>query len=113
MVSLSLVTVKGGLLVFWAVWYSVVTLTNVLDAPRAPRALPADWAFASGNWDFMVATAAIYAPPRWLLAILFTGVIAWELLAAISFWRAGATRPRSGGIASAAAVSAFVVSALP
>lgn len=109
MASLSLLTLKRGLLLFWAIWFSIVSLTNLLDALRALRVLSATWAFASGNWDFLVSTAAIYATPRWLLALLFAGVIAWEVLAAVSFWRTVATRPGASGVASGAAVSAFIV----
>ncbi len=46
---------------------------------------PVHLAFASGNWDLLLSTAAIYATPRWLPAVLFAGVIAWEVLAAVSF----------------------------
>ena len=70
MASLSLLTLKRGLLLFWAIWFSIVSLTNRLDALQALRVLPADSAFASGNWDVILSTAVIYATPRWLLVLL-------------------------------------------
>ena len=88
MPPLSLATLKRGLLLFWAVWFTIVFLTNLFDALRALGVLGAGWRFASGNWAFLVETTAVYATPDWLRAVLFAGVIVWEGLAAALFWRA-------------------------
>lgn len=109
MPSLSLLVLKRGLLLFWAGYFAIVCVTNVLDALKALRVLPADWAFASYNWDFMLTTTAIYGTPHWLAAILYAGVIAWELLAALAFARALAARPAAGGIDPRAVTTAFVI----
>jgi hypothetical protein len=107
MTFISLLTLKRGLLLFWAVWASVVTLTNLLDALKALGVLPAGWAFASDNWAFLLETTAIYDTPHWLLAMLFAGVIGWELLTALAFWRALGTAVASGGFAPQQAITAF------
>lgn len=79
---------KGCLLAFWAVWQSVVFITNLLDAGKAIGLLEESWAFASGNWRFLVETTARYGTPTWLNAGLFFGVICWEGLTALLFWLA-------------------------
>lgn len=108
--ALSLSTLKRGLLVFWALWHSIVALTNVFDALKGLGVLDPGWGFASGNWDFMRSVTAVYATPHALVALLFAGVIAWEALAAVLFWRAF-----GGGMGTArnnrpAVTGAFVVS---
>jgi hypothetical protein len=107
MTFISLLTLKRGLLLFWAVWASLVTLTNLLDALKALGVLPAGWAFASGNWPFLLETTAIYDTPLWLIAILFAGVIGWEFLTALAFWRAFGAAMATGGFAPRPALSAF------
>src|SRR5690606_32313926 len=107
MTVISLLTLKRGLLLFWAVWASVVTLTNLFDALKALGVLPADWEFASGNWDFLLEITARYATPHWLIAILFAGVIVWEFLIALAFWRALAAAITTGGFAPRPAITAF------
>jgi hypothetical protein len=83
-----LIRLKRCLLGFWALWLSIVFLTNVLDGAKALGVLPPSWQFASGNWLFLMETTARYATPAWLNALLFAGVIGWEGLAAVLFWRA-------------------------
>ncbi len=107
MTFISLLTLKRGLLLFWAVWASVVTLTNLLDALKALGVLPAGWAFASGNRAFLLETTALYDTPHWLLAILFAGVIGWEFLTALAFWRAFGATVTSGEFALRQAITAF------
>jgi hypothetical protein len=83
---------KRGLLLFWAAWHTIVFTTNLLDAAKALGLLSEAWAFASGNWRFLVETTARYSTPGWLNGLLFLGVIAWEGLAAMLFWRAWLTQ---------------------
>src|SRR5215207_3909576 len=92
--SLGTTTLKRGLLAFWAIWLSIVVLTNLLDALKALGALPAGWSFASGNWELMLKTTAIHGTPTWLTALLYLGVIAWEASAAALFWQAFARAAR-------------------
>ena len=92
-------TMKSGILLFWAAWFTIVLLTNVCDALKAGRALPAGWTFSSGNWELMLKVTAVHATPVVIVAILFLGVIAWEALAAVLFWRAWIAGGR-GGVAA-------------
>jgi hypothetical protein len=83
------VLLKRLLLLFWAVWFSVVFLTNLADAGKGLGLLSESWAFASGNWKLIQETTARYKTPAAVNAILFAGVILWEGAAAVLFWRAG------------------------
>lgn len=80
--------VKRGVLVFWAAWLSVVALTNILDALKALEALPADWVWVSGNFAWIQETMKPLNVALGVQALLFVGVIIWEVLAATLFWRA-------------------------
>jgi hypothetical protein len=101
---------KCGLVVFWALWLSVVFVTNVLDFLKVLGWLEQHWRFASGNFDFIVATTARYDVPRTLDVMLFAGVIAWEATAAALFWRAAWARCRRPASAAPAVHTAFIVS---
>ena len=82
------VLLKRLLLFSWAVWLTVVQGTNVLDACKAMGLLGEGWAFASGNYRFLVETTGRYGTPGWLNGLLFAGVLCWEGLAAALFWLA-------------------------
>src|SRR6266576_2639674 len=83
------VLLKRSLLLFWAVWLTVVFLTNAADAMKAAGLLDESWAFASGNYGFVTQTTARYSVPAWANALMFAGVIVWEGLAAGLFWMSG------------------------
>src|SRR5207244_4807653 len=76
---------KQGLLLFWAVWLSLVLLSNVLDGAKALGLLGASWTFASGNYAFLCQTTARHATPEWVNGVLFAGAIGWEARAAVLF----------------------------
>ncbi len=69
---------KRVLLLFWAVWLSVVFLSNLADALKGIGLLGESWAFASGNFKFMKETTARYGTPDLVNALLFAGVILCE-----------------------------------
>ncbi len=102
---------KSGLLLGWAMWLSVVTLTNVTDALKALDVLGDDFGFASGNWPYLEGTTAIHETPTWINAILFGGVIGWELLGSALFWWAWLAYRRGASRSSEPVMAAFVVSA--
>ena len=83
------ILLKRLLLLFWAVWLSVVFLTNLADAGKGLRLLDESWALASGNWKLIQETTARYRTPAAVNVLLFAGVILWEAVAAGLFWRAG------------------------
>jgi hypothetical protein len=78
--------IKRGLLLFWALWYSVVVTTNVLNALQALGILPAGFKFVSGNWEWINRTMNPLGVPIMLQAFLFAGVIVWQILCAILFF---------------------------
>lgn len=78
-----MIVLKRSLLLFWAVWLTIVFTTNVLDGSKALGLLGDYWAFASGNYQFLVKTTARYGTPVWLNGLLFVGVICWEGTAAV------------------------------
>lgn len=87
-------TLKSGILLFWALYFSVVTLTNTLDALKGVGALPQGWTLASGNYALIVKVTSVHGTPVIIATVLFLGVIAWEALAAVFFWRAWTSRVR-------------------
>jgi hypothetical protein len=83
------VFLKRALLFFWAVWFSIVFLSNLADAGKALGIVGESWAFASGNFESIKQTTARYDTPNWMNGVLFAGVILWEGVAVLLFWRAG------------------------
>ncbi len=77
---------KRSLLIFWAVWLSVVFLSNLADAGKEAGLLGESWAFASGNFKFIKNTTARYGIPDSANALLFAGVILWEGVVTLMFW---------------------------
>ena len=47
--SVGLITVKRGLVLFWSVWFSLVLASNVADGLKALGLASKEWRFASGN----------------------------------------------------------------
>jgi hypothetical protein len=105
------ILLKRLLLLFWAVWLSVVFLSNLADAGKGLGLLGESWAFASGNGKLIQETTARYGTPFTINAILFAGVILWEGIAAVLFWRAGWSF-RGRNSARAAVYLAFTTSLL-
>jgi hypothetical protein len=105
------ILLKRLLLLFWAIWLSVVFLSNLADAGKASGLLGESWAFASGNLKAVEVATARYGTPAGVNAALFAGVILWEGAAAVLFWRAG-LRFRGRGSARKAVYVAFTTSLL-
>jgi hypothetical protein len=92
------ILLKRVLLLSWALWLSVVFLTNLADAGKRLGLLGESWTFASGNWQAIKDTTARYGSPDLVNDLLFGGVILWEGVAAALFWRAAwAYRGRASG----------------
>jgi hypothetical protein len=82
---------KRLVLGFWALYFSIVALSNAIDLLDELGAL--HWKFLnSGNFDYMASIVKVYdvgaAPTKLLLA----GALAVEIVAAVLFWRALASR---------------------
>jgi len=92
------------------VWLSIVFFSNLADAGKGLGLLGESWTFASGNGKLIQETTARYKVPTAVNAVLFAGVIVWEGVGAVLFWRAGWSY-RSGN-ASRKAVYLAVTTAL-
>ncbi len=88
--------IKCGLICFWAIWFSVVLASNVCDALVQLGTLPVTWPFASGNYAAIAKVTARYAVPSAVLGALFVGVILWEGIGTVLFWRAVFVARRAG-----------------
>src|SRR5262249_48884310 len=87
-----------ALLLFWALYFTVVTLSNLTDLLRVGCVLPAGFTWVPGNHAYIASSIARAGVPA--------GVIAWTTRAALLFWRAlPSGNPRAAG-------SAFLVSLL-
>jgi hypothetical protein len=102
---------KRLLLLFWAVWLSVVFLSNLADAAKELGWLGESWTFASGNFKFIRSTTARYGTSDAVNGVLFAGVIVWEGVAGLLFLRAGWAF-RGNGSGRKAVYLAFTVSLL-
>lgn len=80
--------IRTGIVAFWAIWFLIVTATNACDILKAIQILPQDWSFASGNYQFMQSVTGRYHLPVSVTRFLFLGVVCWEGLASVMFWRA-------------------------
>ena len=76
------------LLGFWGLYFAIVTLSNLTNLLRALHVLPADWAWISGNLAFIATSTAKIGVPAGLSPVLLAGVIVWQSLASLLFWRA-------------------------
>ncbi|MDX2248014.1 MAG: hypothetical protein SF052_14610 [Bacteroidia bacterium] len=94
---------KKLILGFWGLYFVLVFASNLTDGLRATGFLEKSIAFASGNYDLVARVTAIYSTPAWLVALMFVGLLVWELLAGILFFRAwrwqnDPARARSGSL---------------
>ena len=77
-----------AILLFWALWLSVVSASNAVDALQAAGLLAPGLHFASGNFALVAETLSVYAVPRGSAAVLFALVLVLEIAASWLFWRA-------------------------
>ena len=97
---------RAALTLFWALWLSVVTLTNVTNGLRTAGVLPTTFAFASDNLQLIETTTSVYEVPRAATWLLFAAVIVWEATAAALLYRAAARLRRGDGAGVEAAYAA-------
>jgi hypothetical protein len=102
------VFLKRTLLALWSVWWTIVFATNVMDGAKLFGLVGEGSTFASGNYLALKETTARYGSTAWLNRVLFLGVIAWEGVAGLLFWRAW-WKFRGGGSGRDAVLSAFTV----
>ena len=108
--GLRFASIQIGLVLFWAIWLTVVTTTNILDAMKQLGALPARFAVVSYNFELIEKTVGAHGIPTTVAAVLFAGVVAWELLASVLLWRAWLTMYRGAPGTAPEVMQAFAVS---
>jgi hypothetical protein len=101
---------QKGLLGFWAAWTTLVAATNLFDAMKRGGILPDGWTLSSYNFDLVADTVGAHGVPRAAAALLFGGVILWQLLAAALLWRALGALRRGRPATAAEVTQAFAVS---
>lgn len=107
--SIRFPTLKAGLVLFWALWLAFVTLSNLTDALKALGILPETFAWASYNYALVRETVAAHGVPAAGAAVLFAGVLAWEILATALLWRAWIALRRGAPGSAPEVTQAFAV----
>jgi hypothetical protein len=78
---------KRLLLGFWAMFFSLVALTNLVDLLDALGAI--DWRFLnSGNYDYLRSVVDVYDVGPAVTKAMLAGALLVELVAAVLFWHA-------------------------
>jgi hypothetical protein len=103
----TLLPLKLALILFWAAWFGVVCLTNLFSGLKAAGFLGESWKFASKNYASVAKAVSLYGAPAWVPALLFAGVIAWQLVTASLFAWALCSSLAAGAVAIAAVNAAF------
>src|SRR5688572_9399740 len=84
----SLITIKQGVILFWALWLSLVTLKNLIEWLKESRVLPESWCWLlSGNAAAMREVLGEFGSPVLVKALLIL-VTLWEAFASYLLWRA-------------------------
>jgi hypothetical protein len=103
----NLFAAKLGLLSFWSLWFLIAFLTNLCGGLKSLGFLPAKWKFSSENFRAVTQATAVYRLPRRLAAVLFAGVLLWQLLAVALFGFALASSFKAGALDLASVNAAF------
>ncbi|OGT41014.1 MAG: hypothetical protein A3F42_06780, partial [Gammaproteobacteria bacterium RIFCSPHIGHO2_12_FULL_37_34] len=78
-----------SIIAFWALWSTLVALTDVINFLQAIAWLPMDWTFTSNNFALVVKSVGMYGLQNTLLPLaLFFVIVIWACLIAVLFWRA-------------------------
>ena len=62
--------IQIGLVLFWAIWLTVVTVTNIFDAMKQLGALPAGFTLVSYNFELVKKTLGAHGVPTLIAAWL-------------------------------------------
>lgn len=103
----TLFLLKLALLFFWAAWFCVVSITNLFSALKAAGFVDAAWKLASTNYAAVAKAVSLYGAPAWVPALLFGGVVAWQLAAASLYAWALCSSLAAGAITVPAVNAAF------
>lgn len=82
----SLEKLKTGLVIFWAMWFSMATLTNFMDLLTHLSLLPEHFSFASHNENLMKGIMSLYHLPDSVVLFAFILIITYEFIITCTFW---------------------------
>jgi len=94
----TLFALKLGLLSFWSLWYAIAFATNLCEGFKHLRIFSHTWPFASGNLEAITKATTRYSSSRRLPRLLFSGVLCWQLAAAVLFGSAIVASVRAGAV---------------
>jgi len=84
-----LTLIRRGIILFWAVWYSLVFSSDAINLLQHLHVIPTSWTFSSNNYDLVAGHIATYGIHSTTVALLLFGIIVvWVLTNAMLFWRA-------------------------
>ncbi len=78
--------IKKALVFFWAIWFTVVFLSNLANLLRVFAILPKTFMFYSGNFAMVTKVISIYHLPHSFAVTLFILVILLEACIMLSLW---------------------------
>ena len=99
--------IQAGVVLFWALYFSVVSASNLADILQRLGILGAGWTWASGNFALLLILFDPLKLPFGAAAALFFLVISVEIAAAALFWRAWALSIKAPAFPVRAADGAF------
>lgn len=77
--------IKSGLLFFWAIYFFLFFLTNLMDLFASHNVLSQGWLFRSGNYALIISTIKIYEFTSTTAVFLFLCDITLQAIASILF----------------------------
>lgn len=81
--------IQHSIVLFWALWTSIVTITDAINLLQKLNLMPEHLKFTSGNYDLVLRNLSIYHLNVFSVAIfLFTVIVLWALIIAVLFWKA-------------------------
>lgn len=89
---------KFGIILFWAMWFSLAALSNIIDLFNQLGWIAANWQFISHNFALIQGVVSIYGLPIFIVFVMFIAVIIWECLISVMFWMAAKQFYRSASM---------------
>ena len=82
----SLNILKRGIILFWAVWFSLATLTNFFDLLKYYHGVSEGWKFVSNNLSLISNVISIYGLSPAASSFFLMGAICLEGIITLLFW---------------------------
>ncbi|MGE3802766.1 MAG: hypothetical protein AB7H80_17255 [Candidatus Kapaibacterium sp.] len=84
---MSLHSVKRLILLFWALFFTIVVAANLSDMFREMGLFSPEWPFASGNFGYIQKVIEIYSLPNLFAWTAYSIILLFELTIATLFWK--------------------------